>query len=559
METAARAPRFGSVAEAAGGRETALGYLAGADFPRLTEAEMAGALRALERADAVEAVVRGKLVKMFDLSGGPSGDAHQTVGAWLKWETAVTKEQAKAHRAWARRVDEHPVIIESMTTGRHMSPSLAARCCGWTKKIPQEFRAEADGILAAAFQAGADEPELGRIAAELIAALAPPDQDDVTFRDRSLRLEDTIDGAGTLRGEMSPECTAALHAVLDVLSRPCGKEDSRTRDERLHDAMHEAMLRLLGARDLLPKKGGAPVTALVHMNLGDLRRLDDGSVMEQAWIDRVTAQWAGHRAVKAMTGGDGGAWISGPAAAGIACDAALFPIVTGNADTSHLRTLIDTCVEYWHAEHADTAAQGAAEAAAAAAASPAAGAGAAAEAAADAAASGPVPDRAANARLMDDLIRQIIGKAADLMSGEPGLASMLRRGLAGPGLAGPSLPLDVGDTDDIPWHIRKAVDTRGPQCEFPSGCDRPATECQPHHIIHRAQHGATSVTGLRNFCFYHHHVLIHREGWTVTPFPDGTSEARSPDGQTIIRSHHRPPPQPQPPPEPPPQPPPRPG
>ena len=290
--------------------------------------------------------------------------------------------------------------------------------------------------------------------------------------------------------------------------------------------MHEAMLRLLSARDLLPKKGGAPVTALVHMSLGDLRRLDDGSVMERAWIDRVTAQWAGHRAVKAQTGGDGGAWISGPAAAGIACDAALFPVVTGNADTSHLRALIDTCVGYWHAEHAHTAA---------------------------ADAGGPAPDRTANARLMDDLIRQIIGRAADLMSGEPGLASMLRRGLAGPGLAGPSLPLDVGDTDDIPWHIRKAVDTRAPQCEFPSGCDRPALECQPHHIIHRAQHGATSVTGLRNFCFYHHHVLIHREGWTVTPFPDGTSEARSPDGQTIIRSHQRPPPNP------PPQPRPRPG
>src|ERR1700677_3358122 len=384
---AAREPR--SMAEALGMLTSTMGFLAGVDFPGLAGVEIADALRALERADAVEAVVRGKLVKMFDLSGGPSGDAHQTIGAWLKWETAVTKEQAKAHRAWARRVDEHPVIIESMTTGRHMSPSLAARCCGWTKKIPQEFRAEADGILAAAFQAGADEPELGRIAAELIAALAPPDEDDVTFRDRSLRLEDTIDGAGTLRGEMSPECTAALHAVLDVLSRPCGKEDSRTRDERLHDALHEAMLRLLGARDLLPKKGGAPVTALVHMGLGDLRRLDDGSVMEAAWIDRVAAQWAGHRAVKAMTGGDGGAWISGPAAAGIACDAALFPVVTGNADTSHLRALIATCVGYWHAEHAAAASTSTSAGAAAGTA----------EAGAAAGTAGPVPERAANARL----------------------------------------------------------------------------------------------------------------------------------------------------------------
>src|SRR5271170_2661593 len=108
METAAQAPRFGSVAEAAGMLESAMGYLAGVDFPRLADAEMAGALQALERADAVEAVVRGKLVKMFGLSGGPSADAHQSVGAWLKWETGITKDQAKTHKSWARRIDEHP-------------------------------------------------------------------------------------------------------------------------------------------------------------------------------------------------------------------------------------------------------------------------------------------------------------------------------------------------------------------------------------------------------------------------------------------------------------------
>src|ERR1700677_2918202 len=112
METAAaQEPR--NMTEAMGMLTSTMDYLACVDFPSLTDAEIAGALRALERADAVEAVVRGKLVKMFDLSGGPSADAHQSVGAWLKWETAVTKEQAKAHRAWARRVDEHPVIIET--------------------------------------------------------------------------------------------------------------------------------------------------------------------------------------------------------------------------------------------------------------------------------------------------------------------------------------------------------------------------------------------------------------------------------------------------------------
>jgi hypothetical protein len=157
-----------------------------------------------------------------------------------------------------------------MTSGRHMPASLAARCCGWTRKIPPEARGKADQILADAFRDGAGEIELARIAAELIAALAPADEDDGSFRDRGLRLEDTLDGAGNLRGEMSPEATAALHAVLDVLAKPCGKQDTRTRGERMHDALHEATApRLLAAHDLLPAKGGAPVTALVHMSLGE--------------------------------------------------------------------------------------------------------------------------------------------------------------------------------------------------------------------------------------------------------------------------------------------------
>jgi hypothetical protein len=268
METAAA--QFGSVAEAAGMLELVMGYLAGADFPHLANAEMSGALRALERADAVEAVVRGKLIKMFGLSGGPAADAHQGIGAWLGWETAITGPQVKAHRFWARQVDEHPAIITAMTSGRHMPASLAARCCGWTRKIPPEARGKADQILADAFRDGAGEIELAWIAAELIAALAPADEDDGSFRDRGLRLEDTLDGAGNLRGEMSPEATAALHAVLDVLAKPCGKQDTRTRGERMHDALHEATApRLLAAHDLLPAKGGAPVTALVHMSLGE--------------------------------------------------------------------------------------------------------------------------------------------------------------------------------------------------------------------------------------------------------------------------------------------------
>ena len=44
----------------------------------------------------------------------------------------------------------------------------------------------------------------------------------------------------------------------------------------------------------------------------------------------------------------------------------------------------------------------------------------------------------------------MIGKAADLLSGPEGLAGFLRRSQLGARLAGPSLPLDIGFSKDIP-------------------------------------------------------------------------------------------------------------
>lgn len=45
---------------------------------------------------------------------------------------------------------------------------------------------------------------------------------------------------------------------------------------------------------------------------------------------------------------------------------------------------------------------------------------------------------------------------------------------------------------------------------------------------------------LKDYCYWHHHVLLHQLGWTLTAHPDGTSQVTSPDGK-IIRSHSPPP------------------
>ena len=42
---------------------------------------------------------------------------------------------------------------------------------------------------------------------------------------------------------------------------------------------------------------------------------------------------------------DGGAWLDGDAAAAIACDAAMAPIVTGDVNVDALEDLVRLCVE----------------------------------------------------------------------------------------------------------------------------------------------------------------------------------------------------------------------
>ena len=67
------------------------------------------------------------------------------------------------------------------------------------------------------------------------------------------------------------------------------------------------------------------------------------------------------------------------------------------------------------------------------------------------------------------LERAIIGKAVALVSGPGGLASFLRREQLGARLAGPSLPLDVGYSDDVPAAIRNAVKLRDKFCQWAGG------------------------------------------------------------------------------------------
>jgi Domain of unknown function (DUF222) len=519
---------------------TGLSHLAATDPTAMAVQAQAECLQALEQGDAISAAARARILAAFTAGRGYSADADYSPTSWLIHRTRITKGTARGHLAWARCDTAHPQVVAALAEGTVLTESMARTICGWTDKLPADCRATADDILIVAARAGARKEDLAGLAAEIYARSLQDQQDDgdskLSFEDRKVRVETTFGGAGVVAGDLTPECAAVVTAVLESLSVPMGAQDTRTREQRYHDALEDAMRRLV-ASGLLPERAGQPVKMWAHVSLAELRALDDGSILQDQWIGAMAVRWSAHRAAASETGSDGAAWLDGTSAGAVACDATIIPVVTGQVDLAALDDLVSLCLQFsghghhcGSPQHPDPAAQPGPTA--------------------DrpgAAGSAGCPDAAGNADLPGprpptpqalEMLRQaIIGKAVDLVSGPGGLASFLRTRQLGARLAGPSLPLDVGRSAEIPAAIRRAVILRDQHCRWAGGCDQPASACEVHHVTHLADGGKTSVDGCALYCFFHHHVAIHQWGWTVTLNPDGTTTARSPDGSKILRSH----------------------
>ena len=236
-------PAFASVGEAMDMALAALGYLADADAAQLTAETQAECLRGLERADAISAAARAWFLSAFTAGKGYSADADYSVRAWLMHRTGITRGAAASHTAWAGWAATHPRVLAALAAGE-LSESYGRAICQWTGKLPEKYRDESDELLIAAAAAGLGLRDLAALFAEMYerAGSELPDEDpDGPLEDRALRLVTTFQGAGVLNGDLTPECAAAVAAVLDALSAPVGAEDTRTQDQRYHDALHEAL------------------------------------------------------------------------------------------------------------------------------------------------------------------------------------------------------------------------------------------------------------------------------------------------------------------------------
>jgi hypothetical protein len=483
-------PAPASTGEAIDMMLAALRHLAAADPAALAAQAQAECLIALEQGDAISVAARARFLAAFTASQGYAADADYSPASWLIHRTGVTKGAARGHVGWARRVVTHPRVVAALAEGSVLTESVARAICGWTDKLPESCRDAADGILVGAAGAGATAGDLAALAAEIYARSLPdpPEGSDLLpdFEDRKLRVATTFGGAGVISGDLTGECAAVVQTVLDALAAPAGAADTRSKDQRYHDALADAMRRLV-ASGLLPERAGQPVRVWAHVSLAELRALDDGSVLAQEWIAEMAVRWAARRAAASETGSDGAAWLTGNSVGAVSCDASVIPVVTGQIDPAALDELVGLCLQYaGHGPHCagpvtDPARDPAAQTG---------------QPAGPPAGTSQPEDNDSTSQPEDhdstsqpeghggagwaglgppgpeglEMVRHaIIGQAVDLVSGPGGLASFLRTRLLGARLAGPSLPLDVGHSADIPAAIRRAVILRDQHCRWAGG------------------------------------------------------------------------------------------
>jgi Domain of unknown function (DUF222)/HNH endonuclease len=548
VDTDPSTPAFASATDAMDMLDSVLAYLAAADPAEMPAALQARCLTTLERADARTTAIRARGLAAFIASQGYCADGDYSARSWLIHQTRVTKGTASDHIGWSRRTETHPRVLDALA-GEDFSASYARTICFWTDKLPADCRDSADAILVSAALMGMDLPDLAALAAEIEARSRPdvPDEDGPRFEDRAVKLETTFGGAGVLAGDLSPECAAVVTAVLDALSAPRGAEDDRNHAQRYHDALEDAMRRLVAA-GLLPERAGQPVRVTAYIHLKDLTDLDVGSVLQKRWTKDVRAQWAAARAAAAAGGSDGAAWLEGDAAKGFACGASLTPVVFGTVNPGVLEDLVRFCVELaGHGPGRCTPVPGAAPCGSEPApASPDhtspdhAGLDDSDLELADPGEPMPAPQPLPPGLSRESLEQGIIGKAIELLSGPGGLASFLRRQQLGVRLGGPSQPLDIGYSNNVPAGIRKAVKARDLHCQWAGGCDQPASACEVHHLKHKSNGGETNLENCILLCFFHHQVVIHRMGWTLVRNPDGTTTAWNRDRSKVLRSHSPP-------------------
>lgn len=297
-------PSPGEVAGLLGTMQRTMSRLAQTDMTALTAAEQFEVLAALETVDAMRAAVRGEAGAVFEANGGYDEYGYAGLVSCVQAKLNITRGKARSYKSWAKRARQHPLIIAALKGGL-ISESLAEQLMSWSEALKDpDLTAKMDDVLLAGALAGLSQADLRGLYEEARGLAAPADEDGPEPPDRRLDLTTTLDGAGILRGELTPECAALLQAGLEAFAKQkAGADDNRGYAVQCHDALVQLLKIALRSGDV-PQSNGQDTTATVILPLHELRGMDGASAIEDAWGRQMHAAWRGQ--LTAAHGANGG-------------------------------------------------------------------------------------------------------------------------------------------------------------------------------------------------------------------------------------------------------------
>jgi len=249
-------------------------------------------------------------LRRFDSGQGYAPSGALTARAWLRWQLNLTTNTASERVAISRKLTALPQTEQALGDGdisyRHVA--LIAETAG---QLGEKFEAQAETILVDTSKE-VDPWRLQRAIWHLKHCLDSDgvlsDSNKANSR-RFLSLSQTFDGVYRIDGWLDAEGGAVLNTALNSVMGPRLADDDRSATERRADAAVELARRQLDGGQL-PAVGGQKPHLAVSVDLATLSKEPGSMAAELEWSQPIPAETARR----------------------LACDAAITPIIDGEAD-----------------------------------------------------------------------------------------------------------------------------------------------------------------------------------------------------------------------------------
>jgi hypothetical protein len=249
-------------------------------------------------------------LRRFDVGEGYASSGALSAKAWLRWQCNLTGNAAKEQVVISRKMAALPRVEQAFAKGdfsyRHVSLIVET-----ASQLGDKFDPQAENILVDV--AREQDPWRLKTAIWHLRHCLEPDgvlreANEANDR-RFLHLSQTFDGIFRLDGQFDAEGGAVLRTALDAVMGPRQAGDDRMHSERCADAAVELARRQLDGGQL-PEVGGQKPHLAVSVDLATLSKQPGSMAAELEWSMPIPAETARR----------------------LACDAAITPIIDGEAD-----------------------------------------------------------------------------------------------------------------------------------------------------------------------------------------------------------------------------------